>query len=157
MTAPDSARAVEHLVYEYAERIDAGDFAGLGRLLADAEVGAIGQPGGLRGAEAVAELFARTTRRYEDGTPRTKHVTTNVRVEVDEPAGTATARSYFTVFQAVAGLPLQPVVAGRYRDRFARRDGEWCFVERRFAVDLVGDVSHHLTEPGLAGPADPPS
>lgn len=152
MTTAEAAREIEHLLYEYAERIDAGDFAGLGRLLAEAEVGAIGQPGGLRGEAAVTELFTRTTRRYDDGTPRTKHVTTNVRVEADEAAGTASARSYFTVFQAVPGLALQPIVAGRYQDRFARRHGRWWFTERRFAVDLVGDVSRHLADPTAAGP-----
>jgi hypothetical protein len=45
---------------------------------------------------------------YDDGTPRTKHVTTNIAVEVDEEAGTALARSYFTVLQALPDLPLQP-------------------------------------------------
>jgi hypothetical protein len=81
---------------------------------------------------------------YEDGTPRTQHVTTNVVVDVDEPAGTATARSRVTVFQAVPGLPLQPIAAGRYRDRFQRHDRRWRFAERRTDVHLVGDVSHHL-------------
>src|SRR3954451_21530458 len=81
---------------------------------------------------------------YEDGTPRTKHVTTNIAIEVDEEAGTAVARSYFTALQALPGLALQPIVSGRYRDRFERRDGEWCFVERRVRTDLVGDLSHHL-------------
>jgi len=31
----------------------------------------------------------------------------------------------------------QSLVAGRYLDRFARRDGEWKFTERRFVVDCV--------------------
>jgi 3-phenylpropionate/cinnamic acid dioxygenase small subunit len=85
---------------------------------------------------------------HEDGTPRTKHVTTNVLIEVDDVAGTAVARSYFTVLQAAEGLGLQTIVAGRYRDRFERHDGEWRFAERRFTTDLIGDVSRHL----LAGP-----
>jgi hypothetical protein len=44
----------------------------------------------------------------------------------------------------VAGAPLQPIVAGRYLDRFARVDGAWRFAERRILVDLVGDLSRHL-------------
>jgi len=48
------------------------------------------------------------------------------------------------VLQAVPGLPLQPILAGRYHDRFERRSGVWWFSERRYLVDLVGDVSHHL-------------
>jgi hypothetical protein len=45
---------------------------------------------------------------YVDGTPRTKHVTTNVAIEVDEEAGTAVSRSYFTALQALPDLALQP-------------------------------------------------
>ena len=61
-----------------------------------------------------------TTRLYPDGTPGTKHVTTNLIIEIDDQATGAAARSYFTVLQAVPGLPLQPILAGRYRDRFQR-------------------------------------
>jgi hypothetical protein len=73
-------------------------------------------------------------------------VTTNIAVEVDEAAGTAASRAYFTVLQAVPDLPLQPIAAGRYHDRFERRDGTWRFVERRVLLDLVGDVSRHLRQ-----------
>ena len=81
---------------------------------------------------------------YDDGTPRTKHVTTNVAIDIDEHAGVAVARSYFTALQALRDIALQPIVSGRYEDRFERHDGEWRFVERRVRTDLVGDVSHHL-------------
>jgi len=38
------------------------------------------------------------------------------------------------------------VASGRYHDRFERVDGIWRFSERDFTmVDLVGDLSHHLT------------
>ena len=140
----DAHHQIQNLVHRYAELIDLGDFDALGDLLAEAEVGSGEHPGALRGADAVRDMFTSTTRRYEDGTPRTKHVTTNCIVEVDEAAGTATCRSYFTVLQEVPALPLQPVVAGRYHDRFVRDDGVWRFAERRFWIDLVGDLSHHL-------------
>ena len=55
-------------------------------------------------------------------------------------------RSYFTVFQATPALPLQPIIAGRYHDRFARADGTWHFADRRIFMDLVGDLREHLTE-----------
>jgi 3-phenylpropionate/cinnamic acid dioxygenase small subunit len=148
----DAAIQIQNLVYRYAELIDMGDFDALGNLLGAAEVGAMGSPGSLTGPEAVVGMFTSTTRRYPDGTPRTKHVTTNLIIEIDEGSGTATCRSYFTVLQQVADLPLQPVIAGRYHDRFTRTDGTWRFAERRFSVDLVGDLSQHLLtrlpEPG---------
>ena len=71
----------------------------------------------------------------------------HVIIEADEEAGTAVSRAYFTVLQALPGLPLQPIASGRYRDRFERRDEQWRFAERRVRVDLVGDVSHHLRHP----------
>ena len=81
---------------------------------------------------------------YDDGTPRTNHRTTNIAIEVDEEAGTSVSRSYFTALQALPGMVLQPIVSGRYLDRFERRDGQWRFVERHVRTALVGDVSRHL-------------
>ncbi|MEV7937855.1 nuclear transport factor 2 family protein [Kitasatospora sp. NPDC088264] len=83
---------------------------------------------------------------YADGTARTQHVTTNLSVEVDEPAGTAVARSYVTALQALPGFPLQPIAAARYHDRFELRRGQWQFAERRVRLTLVGDVSRHLRQ-----------
>ena len=70
--------------------------------------------------DAVANLYRSTNRVHDDGTLRTRHLTTNVIVDIDEAAGTAQTRSAFVVFQATAGVPLQPIVSGRYRDDFAR-------------------------------------
>ena len=89
-------------------------------------------------------MFTSTTRRYPDGTPRTKHVTTNCILEIDEEAGHGTCRSYWTVLQPVDG-PSAAAHPGRPLPRPVRRDdGVWRFAERRFPIDLVGDVSHHM-------------
>ncbi|MFI0151531.1 nuclear transport factor 2 family protein [Streptomyces lydicus] len=64
----------------------------------------------------------------------------DVAIEVDEQAGTAVSRSYVTVLQALPDLPLQPIAGGRYHDRFERRSGRWCFLERRIRINLVGDM-----------------
>ena len=143
----DSAVQIQNLVHRYAELIDLGDFDALGHLLGDAEVGSGDHPGFLTGHDAVMAMFTSTTRRYPDGTPRTKHVTTNLIVEVDDEIGTATCRSYFTVLQATEMLTLQPIVAGRYHDRFVTQGTTWRFAERRFFLDLAGDVSQHQLIP----------
>ena len=143
---PSSDRAVENLIAAYAELVDDGDFAGLGALLAEATFTGSGAP--VSGPGAIEKMFTDMLIVYADGTPRTRHVTTNVAIEVDEEAGTAVSRAYFTVLQAVPGLALQPIVSGRYRDRFERCDGHWRFAERRVLVDLVGDASRHLRGPG---------
>jgi 3-phenylpropionate/cinnamic acid dioxygenase small subunit len=135
--------AIEALIYGYAERIDAGDLAGVAALF-DGAVYRSDRGGRYEGSAAVGEVLTRLVKLHADGTPRTKHVTTNVVVEIDEAAGTATARSYFTVFQQTAAVPLQPIVAGRYHDRFARAAGGWRFTERLIYMDLVGDLHDHL-------------
>jgi 3-phenylpropionate/cinnamic acid dioxygenase small subunit len=140
-----SYRAIENLIASYAELVDGGDFAEVGTLLADAAF--TGGGGSLTGRDAIEKMFHDMLIVYEDGTPRTKHVTTNVAIEVEEAAGTAVARAYFTVLQALPDLPLQPIAGGRYHDRFERCDGRWRFVERRVHLDLVGDVSRHLRRP----------
>jgi 3-phenylpropionate/cinnamic acid dioxygenase small subunit len=139
---PSSHRAIENLIATYAELVDDGDFAGVGMLLADATF--TGGGGSVSGADAIEKMLRDSLIVYDDGTPRTKHVTTNVAIEVDEEAGAAVSRAYFTALQALPDLALQPIVSGRYQDRFERRDGQWRFVERRVRTDLVGDVSRHL-------------
>ncbi len=101
----------------------------------------------LSGPDAIEKMFRDKLIVYDDGTPRTRHVTTNIVIEADEEAGTAVSRAYFTVLQALPGLALQPIVSGRYRDRFERCDGRWRFADRHVLVDLVGDVSRHLRHP----------
>jgi hypothetical protein len=139
--------AIEHIVYGYADRVDRGDFAGVAALFERAKYkgGGPDDPG-VDGAAPVLQILESMVRRYDDGTPRTKHVTTNLVIDVDDAAGTATSRSYYTVFQQLEGFPLQPIIAGRYHDSFARGDdGEWHLTERVIFCDLVGDLSQHLT------------
>jgi ketosteroid isomerase-like protein len=142
-----SDRAIENLIATYAELVDGGDFAGVGVVLADASF--TGGAGSVRGRDAIEKMLRDSLIVYEDGTPQTKHVITNVAIEVNETAGTAVARSYFTVLQALPDVALQPIVSGRYHDRFERRDGQWRFTERRVRSDLVGDISRHLRRPGV--------
>jgi 3-phenylpropionate/cinnamic acid dioxygenase small subunit len=144
-----SYRAIENLIATYAELVDGGDFAGVDILLADATVA--GSGGSVSGRGAIEKMLQDSLIVYDDGTPRTKHVTTNIAIEVDEDTGTAVSRSYFTALQALPDLTLQPIVNGRYQDRFKRHDGQWRFVGRRVRTDLLGDVSRHLRHAGADG------
>jgi 3-phenylpropionate/cinnamic acid dioxygenase small subunit len=141
----ESHHAISTLCYRYAEMMDAADFDGLAELFADAQLTNEGVPDAVVGGEAIAALYRRMNRVHDDGTLRTRHLTTNLAIEIDEAAGTATARSAFVVFQQTPQLPLQPVVTGRYRDEFARTGGAWHFTRRHIVVDHVGDVREHLT------------
>ena len=134
---------IARLVYAYAERLDAGDFEGVAALFEHGRFGSEGYTT-FEGRDGVLKMLQGMVQLY-DGVPRTKHVVTNLVVDLDDVASTATARSYFTVLQATDGFPLQPVIAGRYEDAFARKGShEWHFTDRRVHMDLLGDLSHHL-------------
>jgi 3-phenylpropionate/cinnamic acid dioxygenase small subunit len=145
----DDVTAITALIHEYAERLDTGDLDGVAALFEHATWGSPGRGESLRGAAQVRRGYDGVIL-HEDGTPSTKHVISNVTVDVDDGADTAGARSYFTVLQARPDLPLQPIIAGRYHDRFERVDGRWRFAERVIIPDLIGDLSRHLRAPGSA-------
>lgn len=143
----DSAREIENLLYIYAERIDGGDLDGVADLFRHGRI--LPSPDAPReatfeGKERVRAMYDAATRLYEDGTPKTRHVTSNVIIEVDDEAGTASSRSYYTVLQQTDALPLQPIICGHYHDTFQKIDGVWWFETRTMFIDLVGDLSHHL-------------
>ena len=143
----DGAREIENLVYTYAERLDAGDLDGVAALFAHGRICGMedGPPETVFvGVSRVRQMYEMATRLYEDGTPKTKHFTTNVRLLVDETAGTANGSAYYCVTQATPDLPLQIIVTGHYRDTFHRIDGAWWFDTRTMFVDQIGDTSHHL-------------
>ena len=115
-----SHHAITTLMYRYAECVDAADFDGIGDLFARGEITNRGVPGAIVGRDAVAALYRKTNRVHAGGTLLTRHLTTNVVIDVDEAGDVAESRSSFVVFQATPAVPLQPIVTGRYRDRFER-------------------------------------
>lgn len=146
----NSAVHITNLLYRYAELIDAGDLAGAAALFKHAKIKMAGseEPKDDQGVLAVWRNYMKL---YVCGTPRTKHVITNPIIEIDEAAGKATCRSYYTVLQATDELPLQIVAAGRYHDAFELVDGAWRFSYRDYSMlDLKGDLSGHLNTVLLA-------
>jgi len=144
MLTSGAERSILNLLYTYAERVDAGDFAGVSRLFAGARVFMAGPDRPAVSGAMVGEVMSKFVKTY-DGVPRTKHLVTNSIIESDGERG-AVSRSQFTVLQEVPGvLPLQVVASGRYHDRFTSDDGiVWRFAERVMHVDAHGDVSAHL-------------
>jgi 3-phenylpropionate/cinnamic acid dioxygenase small subunit len=143
----DAHDAIHNLLGRYCELMDAGDFDALAALFAD---GRLSDEDGVvfaRGAKEIATMWHGQTILH-DGSPRTRHLTANSIIDVDETARTATVRSTYVVLQATKEMSLQPIVTGRYVDRFARDDaGAWRWDERSYAVDHVGNLSHHLRRP----------
>jgi len=145
MTTMDDAEAIRALVASYGELIDTGDLDGVAALFRDGTW--ISGTRRLDGADAVRTAYDQVI--LYDGVPGTRHVMSDVVVDVDGDA--ATSRCSFTVFQARPDLPLQAILVGRYHDTFVRVDGAWRFRTRTIHADLLGDLSRHMrTRPSRA-------
>ena len=141
----NDSRQIENLIYAYAERIDKGDLEGVAELFRNAQIVSSSHNVKRVGYDEVLEMYQLSCRLYDEtGTPQTKHLTTNVIVEIHESGEQAQARSYYTVIQATDALALQPIISGRYLDRFCKEGSIWQFSEREMIVDLIGDCSAHL-------------
>jgi hypothetical protein len=144
---PTAAVAITNLLATYAECIDTGDLDRAALLFAHAQIKVGPGPAGatLIDSSALLQLWRDNIILHADGTPRTKHVITNANIDVDEAGAVATCHSYYTVFQQLENFPLQPIIAGRYHDTFARVAEGWRWSYRDYTlVDLVGDLSRHL-------------
>ena len=135
-------RAIENLIARYSFLVDDGDFDGLGELLAACAL-TLGPGPAVRGRAAIAQLARAALMTCDDGTPRTRHVTTNVLIGIDASGAAAHSRSYYTVLQSLPDFPLQPIATGTYSDRFEKRDGCWMLVERSVQTRFAGDTSRH--------------
>ncbi len=90
--SPSSHRAIESLIATYAELVDDGDFTGVGVLLVDATF--VGDAGSVSGREAIEQMLHDNVIVYDDGTPRTKHVTTNLAITTASHAATGSGASW---------------------------------------------------------------
>ena len=136
--------SIHNLIYKYARLVDDGNFDGVGELFSAGKLVFLDDINEteVSGSENITSLYESTTRRYEDGTPKTHHATSNIELEITGDIAFAT--SYFTVFQQLPDFPLQVIIAGYYRDEFSKQDTVWSFTRRSIKVTLVGDTSRHL-------------
>ena len=143
----ESHHAISSLIYRYTEIIDSADFQALGELFARGQIRSSAVPdpnNGIRGADSIRNFYAKTNKVYADGTLRTKHLCCNVRIDIDENAHRASARSAYVVLQATDELALQPIITGRYEDAFARANNKWHFTDRLIHIDQIGNLEYHL-------------
>lgn len=136
--------AIHRLLAAYVHNLDDGNVDANGELLAHAKLKVIDTFVG--GRDEIAH-FLRTNLKYHgDGTPRTWHTVSNILIDIDSTTS-ARSVSYFTVHQELPGLPLQPIVTGRYIDTFELHDGAWRFASREVDPRLFGDIGHHVATP----------
>jgi hypothetical protein len=144
--APATGRAEQRilaLMAEYCDSIDRGDLDACAALFRGGRWGIAGDLA--EGEAAVRALLANVT--LYEGLPLTRHLMSNVLIEVAAGGDQATARSCITVMQTVPpDFPLQPIFIGSYHDVFAREAEQWAFRERVIVPDLVGDLSRHRSD-----------
>jgi hypothetical protein len=142
----DSMQAIRRLMNEYCYSIDRGDLDGFADLFANGSFEVIGDPAGPAvGAGAVRRVLDNVT--LYDGKTHTKHVLSNVLIDVSEDGETAVAESYITLYQGLPpDFPLQAIFIGHYHDCFERVSGDWQFASRRISPDLIGDLSRHRAD-----------
>ena len=142
----DAKEAILHLMNEYCYRIDRGDLEGFAGLFEHGSFGIIGDPAGPDiGREALLQTLQNVI--LYEGKPLTKHVMSNVQIEVNATGTLASAQCYIFVFQAVPpDFPLQAIFGGHYYDRFEKSGTGWHFASREISPDLLGDLSHHRAD-----------
>lgn len=95
---------IEGLMLAYCRAIDSGSWEAFRALMGAARW--------LVEGEAPAPASANNVIVYDDGTPRTKHVVTNIAILVDPEGHRAEGHSYVTVYQQVPGDQLRTIFAG---------------------------------------------
>jgi 3-phenylpropionate/cinnamic acid dioxygenase small subunit len=141
--------AIENLLARYCELFDSGDLDGYVALF---EGGTVSNQVETSNGPGELRAFFERTGLFYDGVPHTRHLTTNIYVEIAPDGQSAISRSYVTILQALDDFPLQPVFVGQYQDELVKRDGEWRFASRNCEPFLAGDLSRHARQYPPPGP-----
>ena len=105
----DSRDEIRDVMFRYARLTDLADHDAVGEIF---EHGPFRSTlGSAHGGAVLAENRKRHILTH-DGSPGTRHVTTNIMIDADEEAGTARVRSYFSLFQATPSMRLRLIGAG---------------------------------------------
>lgn len=135
---------IQNLLSQYCWLVDSGDFEGVGELFKHCDMYYDGKFSFSKSPEAYLKTM-RPILKYEDGTPKTMHLSLNPQITVSEDGMTASARSYIVVTQGISGSFLPQIIwLDRKFDKFAKIDGKWEFVERNNVTHAMGDVSSHI-------------
>ncbi|HEX4217675.1 MAG TPA: nuclear transport factor 2 family protein [Acidimicrobiales bacterium] len=132
------------LVHSYALLLDGGDTEAVVALFEHATLRS--EPNGslLRGSDEIRPIYERLK---GEGAPRTKHLLTNLTIDVGAEATTATSHCYWTVLREVPTGGIDVMLSGHYVDTFEKVEGRWRFADRLITVDLGGTAETTGGEP----------
>jgi ketosteroid isomerase-like protein len=128
-------KEITALVHSYALLLDGGETEAVVALFEHSTLRS--EPNGsvLRGSDEIRPVYQRLN---VDSAPPTKHLLTNLTVDVEAEAGTASSHCYWTVLRQVSTGGIDVTLSGQYVDRFEKVAGRWRFADRLIIVDLGG-------------------
>jgi hypothetical protein len=145
----DAESEIARLIYTYCHRLDGADLAGAAALFEKARW-QLSPDVICQGADE--HLAALQVIRVYGDRLGTRHVVSNLIIDIAEDGATAHSISYVDSIQVTAEFPLQVIFQGRYLDSFVFEDGGWRFEGRVVDADGVGDMSaHHKPAAGVWG------
>ena len=131
--------AITVLVHSYARLLDGSDVDAVVALFEHSTWRS--EPGGAvrRGPAEIRPVYERLTAHHRG---RTKHLLTNLSIDVHPRTDTASSHCYWTVLVAAGtGGRIEISLSGQYADTFEKVDGVWRFTDRLITVDLNGEPS----------------
>jgi hypothetical protein len=136
--------AITALVHSYALLLDGGEIDAVAALFEHSTWRSDPDGPVLRGSKEVGPVYEKL--KTHEGTPRTKHLLTNLTVNLDPGGSTASAHCYWTVLQNAELLrTIEIILSGQYTDTFEKVGGTWRFTDRLIKVDFAGNASAHVT------------
>jgi SnoaL-like domain len=127
------------LVHLYARLLDAGDVGAVSALFEHSTWRSLPNGSVLHGSEAVTPVYEQLVER--NGDRQTKHLITNLTIEMESDARTATSHSYWTVLESAPGEGICIALSGQYTDTFQKIEDRWWFSDRLITVDLSAVVA----------------
>jgi hypothetical protein len=128
--------------------LENGDFELVGELLRHATFGAdrIGRRA-FKGKQQIRDQYARTNITYPGHGRATREMYTNVVIDIELDAGTATSTTAYTVAQQIPSgdTAFELLVAGRYEDEWSLIDAEWHWTDRYIVVQFKNDLDQHMS------------
>lgn len=142
---------ITRLMFAYCSTIDTGNLDATAALFAKG-TWYLNPESPLSGTDDVAAFLNDSVILYE-GVPATRHVVSNIRIELAADRRSAHVDSYVIVFQCLPGSVPKIMFQGAFDDTFAHDGSAWHFDVRRIHTDGTGDMSGHLrgAQPVAAG------
>jgi 3-phenylpropionate/cinnamic acid dioxygenase small subunit len=131
------ADEITALVHSYARLLDGDDLDGVVSLFEHSTWRSLPNGSVLRGSAEVRPVYE--TLLAEDRNCRTKHLITNLTVDIEPGSSAATSHCCWTVLRSAPGEPISITLSGQYTDSFEKVDNNWRFTDRLITVDMTSE------------------